>query len=160
MSASYSINPTIDPLPLYLVDEQHGDVADRVLQSLATVTAWYIAVGQIFAQPAFRMAEIEVRRIYYQSFQPFRYIPGPLKDVIGDYIPALKLNKPAVDDLIKQTENAKVHAEAALMAWTYSYFKDPSTGNFPLVSSMYFRSLQQGSHIFLSESTTMKFRLA
>jgi len=160
VSASYSINHSIDPLPLYLVDEQHSDVADRVLQSLATVTAWYIAVGQIFAQPAFRKATIGVRRIYYQSFQPFRYTPGPLKEVIGDYIPALKFNRPAVDILIQQTENAKVHAEAALMAWAYSNFKDQSTVQFPLVSSIYFCSLRQGSYIFLSESTTMKFLLA
>ena len=109
------------------MDNERENVADNVLQALGTLTAWFVAAGQIFTKKALHK-EISLARIHYPTFNAYRYDPKFTTSNLTKLFPNFDFPPQKVNHLLEMTKYAKIHAEAALMAWAYGESKKDVPG--------------------------------
>ncbi|KAJ3738480.1 hypothetical protein DFH05DRAFT_1517335 [Lentinula detonsa] len=91
---------------------------ERVMHSLGTVWAWYLAVVSLFKESRLDLSgkAVELARVQYKSFRAFDYNSQDLQEhILPGIFPDIPWTEEATKELIQGTWTAKVHAEASLM---------------------------------------------
>jgi hypothetical protein len=95
--------------------------AERIMHSLRTVWAWYLSGHVLFSQQRMSLSDkaVALTQVQYKPFQAFRYDTDDLANrILPGLFPEVSWNSEVVEDLVRRTWSAKVHAEAALMGLT------------------------------------------
>ncbi|KAJ3787511.1 hypothetical protein GGU10DRAFT_373864 [Lentinula aff. detonsa] len=91
---------------------------ERVMHSLGTVWAWYLAVVSLFKESRLDLSgkAVELTRVQYKPFRAFDYNSEDLRErILPTIFPDITWTEEATKELIQGTWTAKVHAEASLM---------------------------------------------
>ncbi|KAJ3738406.1 hypothetical protein DFH05DRAFT_1517555, partial [Lentinula detonsa] len=91
---------------------------ERVMHSLGTVWAWYLAVVSLFKGSRLGLSgkAVELARVQYKPFRAFDYNSQDLQEhILPGIFPGIPWTEEATKELIQGTWTAKVHAEASLM---------------------------------------------
>jgi len=105
---------------LFTVPDHTGTTsADRVLQSLGTVTAWTAAAMGVYANRGY-FRNVVLKLVRYDPFGPYKYDLMITKGWLKKRFSYYSVTNDELKAVIEKCGNAKVHAEAALMAWAYS----------------------------------------
>jgi hypothetical protein len=127
----FLINDFIKIAIFSTVDESQDSAKDQVAHALGTITAWYVAAGQVFTMKALHK-EIKLHRLVYRSFNQYNFPPESTEQKLRAHFTKYNFLKENTRNLINRTSQAKVHAEAALMVWAYNRSR---SGDSYLVSS-------------------------
>jgi hypothetical protein len=101
------------------VDREAETVAHEVMQRFSTVIAWFTASYRIFNRKTLNK-EIDLVQISYSSYKSLEYDPDVTIMKLKDNFPDYRFNETVMNRLVARSQKAKVHCEAALMAWFYS----------------------------------------
>ncbi|KAJ3990695.1 hypothetical protein F5050DRAFT_1716696, partial [Lentinula boryana] len=114
---------TDDLFPAALLDLSinKNTAANRVLQSMYTITAWLVSSNSLSTRARNLIGkEMKVNMYCCPEVQPMKYDVA-MKAQLNDLFPKLGLltGQRNFQKLASRCGKAKVHAEAALMAWIY-----------------------------------------